>query len=70
LLAAFLAVKHFRFFLEGRPFTLFTDHKPLVSALSKQSTPFSSSHPTNNATFLSFPNLNPLLSIFPANTTS
>jgi hypothetical protein len=27
LLAAFSAVKHFRFFLEGRPFTLFTDHK-------------------------------------------
>jgi cleavage and polyadenylation specificity factor subunit 1 len=42
LLAAFQAVKHFRFFLEGRPFTLFTDHKPLVAAISKNRTPFSS----------------------------
>jgi transposase InsO family protein len=42
LLAAFLAAKHFRFLLEGRPFTFFTDHKPLVSAITKQSTPFSS----------------------------
>jgi hypothetical protein len=42
LLAAFQAVKHFRFFLEGRPFTLFTDHKPLVAAISKNKTPFSS----------------------------
>jgi hypothetical protein len=42
LLATFLSVKHFRFFLEGRPFTLFTDHKPLLAAIGKQSTPFSS----------------------------
>jgi RNase H-like domain found in reverse transcriptase len=27
LLAAYLAVRHFRFLLEGRDFTLFTDHK-------------------------------------------
>jgi hypothetical protein len=32
LLAAFLAVKQFRFQLEGRRFKLFTDHKPLVAA--------------------------------------
>lgn len=33
LLAAYLAVKHFRYFLEGRQFAILTDHKPLVSAL-------------------------------------
>jgi hypothetical protein len=41
-LIAFSALKHFRFFLEGRPFTLFIDHKPLVSEISKAKTPFSS----------------------------
>ena len=34
LLAIYLAVKHFRHHLEGRPFTVFTDHKPLTFALS------------------------------------
>nr|VZH92777.1 unnamed protein product [Spirometra erinaceieuropaei] len=33
LLAVFLAVKHFRHFLEGRDFTVFTDYKPLSLAL-------------------------------------
>jgi hypothetical protein len=33
LLAAFRAVKHFRFLLEGRQFCLPTDHKPLVTSL-------------------------------------
>ena len=33
LLAIYLAIKHFRHFLEGREFTVFTDHKPLVYAL-------------------------------------
>ncbi|KAK7504021.1 hypothetical protein BaRGS_00004753 [Batillaria attramentaria] len=36
LLAAYSAIKHFRHFLEGRSFTLYTDHKPLVSALKNQ----------------------------------
>ncbi|BHF81681.1 hypothetical protein SprV_0802481400 [Sparganum proliferum] len=33
LLAAYLAVRHFRHLLEGRDFTIFTDHKPLTFAL-------------------------------------
>ena len=34
LLAIFVAVKHFRHYLEGRAFTIFTDHKPLIYAFS------------------------------------
>ena len=34
LLAVYLALKHFRHMLEGRPFTIWTDHKPLCGALS------------------------------------
>ncbi|BHF67818.1 hypothetical protein SprV_0301084700 [Sparganum proliferum] len=33
LLAAYLAVRHFRHLLGGREFTIFTDHKPLTFAL-------------------------------------
>lgn len=36
LLAIYLAVKHFRHFLEGREFTIFTDHKPLTFAFTKK----------------------------------
>ena len=32
LLAMYLAVKKFRYFIEGRPFALLTDHKPLTFA--------------------------------------
>lgn len=42
LLALYLAIRHFRYFLEGRLFSAFTDHKPLVSAISKISDPWSS----------------------------
>jgi hypothetical protein len=41
LLAAKAATKHFRLFCEGRLFQQWTDHKPLVTALSRVSTPIS-----------------------------
>nr|VZI22741.1 unnamed protein product [Spirometra erinaceieuropaei] len=37
LLAAYLAVRHFRHLLEGREFTIFTDHKPLTFAINSHS---------------------------------
>ena len=39
LQAAYSAVFHFRSHLEGRPFLLFTDHKPLVAAFHRLSPP-------------------------------
>nr|VZH98655.1 unnamed protein product [Spirometra erinaceieuropaei] len=41
LLAIYLAVKHFRHFLEGREFTIFTDHKPLTFAIRSHSDKYS-----------------------------
>ena len=41
LLAAYIAVRHFAYLLEGRDFVLFTDHKALVGALARKSTPLS-----------------------------
>ena len=42
LLAIYLAVRHFRFYLQGRVFSIFTDHhKPLTLAMSKLSEPWS-----------------------------
>lgn len=40
LLALYLAIRHFRFLLEGRNFTAFTDHKPLVSSMAKITDPW------------------------------
>jgi hypothetical protein len=40
LLACFQAIRHFRFMLEGRPFTLFTDHKPLTTAVCRSTEPW------------------------------
>ncbi|BHF82314.1 hypothetical protein SprV_0802545100 [Sparganum proliferum] len=37
LLAIYLAVKHFRHFLEDQDFTIFTDHKPLTFAMHSHS---------------------------------
>ncbi len=39
LLAARAAIKHFRYFCEDRLFQLWTDHKPLITAISCVSTP-------------------------------
>ena len=41
LLAVYLSVKHFRHFLEGRPFQVLTDHKPLTYALNSRSDRYS-----------------------------
>jgi hypothetical protein len=41
LLAAFSAVRHFRFLLERRQFRLLTDHKPLVTSLLRTTPPWS-----------------------------
>ncbi|KAK3792624.1 hypothetical protein RRG08_035956 [Elysia crispata] len=35
LLGVYLAIRHFRFMLEGRNFTIYTDHKPLVHVMAK-----------------------------------
>ena len=37
LLAIYIAIKHFRHFLERRSFRVLTDHKPLTPALSSHS---------------------------------
>ena len=41
LLAIYLGVRHFRHFLEGRSFTILTDHKPLTFAMAKVAEPWS-----------------------------
>lgn len=38
LLAIYMAIKHFRYMIEGRDITVYTDHKPLVYALTKTTT--------------------------------
>lgn len=38
LLAMYLAVRHFKHHLEGRQFTIYTDHKPLTFALKRPDT--------------------------------
>nr|XP_061827907.1 uncharacterized protein K02A2.6-like [Nerophis lumbriciformis] len=41
LLGLYLAIRHFRSLLEGRPFTAFVDHKPLTFAMAKTAEPWS-----------------------------
>ena len=41
LLAVYAAIRHFRHLLEAVPFDVFTDHMPLVDAVSKKSDPIS-----------------------------
>lgn len=36
LLAIYLAIKRFRYFVEGKNFTVFTDHKPLTNAIGSK----------------------------------
>ena len=42
LLALYLTIRHFRYFLEGRNFVAYSDHKPLTFAFAKVSDPRSS----------------------------
>jgi hypothetical protein len=44
LLACVSGIKHFRFMLEGRPFRIYTDHKPLTFALNRTSEPWTARH--------------------------
>ena len=52
LLAAFSAFHHFRFMLEEREFTLFTDHKALTTALFSSSPPWSA-HQQHHLSYIS-----------------
>ncbi len=40
LFASVAGIRHFRYMLEGCPFTIYTDHKPLTFALGKVSEPW------------------------------
>jgi hypothetical protein len=39
LFACYAGIRHFRYMLDGRRFTIFTDHKPLTYALARVSEP-------------------------------
>ena len=41
LLAVYLGIRHFRHYLEGRAFPIFTDHRPITFAMAKSSEPWS-----------------------------
>jgi hypothetical protein len=54
LLAAYAAIKNFRHFYKGRAFQLWTDHKPLVTAISRVSAPISPRQQRHLAFILEF----------------
>lgn len=41
LLAIYMAIRHFRTSLDGRPFVVYTDHKPLTFSMAKMAEPWS-----------------------------
>lgn len=53
LLAIYLAIKHFRSLHEGRPMTIYTDHKPLVYAFKKIGTDKETPRRTRHLIFIS-----------------
>ena len=54
LLAAYRSIQHFRYLLEGREFTLFTDHAPLVGMMTKAADPRSAMQARHLATISEF----------------
>ena len=53
LLAIYLAIRHFRHFVEGRGFTIFTDHKPLTLTLSSANSDKWTPRQTRHLSFIS-----------------
>ena len=53
LLAIYLAIRHFRHFVEDRAFTIFTDHKPLTFALSSANSDKWTPRQTRHLSFIS-----------------
>lgn len=53
LTAIFLAIKHFRYLIEGQQITIFTDHKPLTFAFHKLETNCETSRRTRQLLFIS-----------------
>ena len=54
LLGVHLAIRHFRFMLEGRQFSVYTDHKPLVHAMAKTAELWSSRQQRHLSAILEF----------------
>ena len=53
LLAIYLAIRHFRHFVEGRAFTIFTDHKPRTFTLSSANSDKWTPRQTRHLSFIS-----------------